>query len=471
MKQELLWLDENSEAIQGWLTSLVAIPSVSTDGEHQQEIERSAELTCDLMRLVGLRSVSVLRAGDSNPYAYGEWCDAPGKPTVFFYAHHDVQPVQDDGRGWNSPPWTLTARGGRLYGRGAADDKGGIVAQLGALGACLKTRGTLPVNVKMLVEGEEEVGSRNLVDLFTAERERLLADVIAVCDTGNLETGLPCLTTSLRGVVSLHVEVRTAEAPVHSGIGGGYLADAALALSVILSRFYDEGGRYPVPGLYDGVRPLTEAERAAFRELPGDDARMREELGVLPGVRLAKEPGCHVNEQTWRKPAITIIAQEASSIRNASNQVLPEASAIVSCRIVPDQDPDDVFERLRAFLTSNPPWGARVEVKPLGSARWWMTDPSGPVFEAARAALESGFGRSAAAIGCGGSIGFIGPLQELFGGAPAVLMGLGDPPCNAHAPNESLHEGDFRKLMASLVHLLENLGGIDWRVATPREGA
>jgi acetylornithine deacetylase/succinyl-diaminopimelate desuccinylase-like protein len=181
-------------------------------------------------------------------------------------------------------------------------------------------------------------------------------------------------------------------------------------------------------------------------------------MGVLDGVRFAGESKTHAYEQTWRKPAITIIAQEASSIKGASNQVLPKASAIVSCRIVPEQEPDEVFEQIKSVLTKDPPWGVRVSVKPHGSAKWWMTDPNGPAFEAALAALKKGFSHKPVAIGSGGSIGFVGPLAELFGGAPALLLGIEDPLSSPHAPNESLHAGDFRKLMASLVYLFDNLG-------------
>ncbi len=226
MQPQLKWLKSHDADLVGQLGQLVAIPSISTDGEHQKEIDHSAELSCTLMRQAGLSDVQVLRAGDSNPYAYGEWLGAPGKPTVFLYAHHDVQPV-NYAADWKSDPWTLTPRSGRLYGRGAADDKGAIVVQLGAISAYLQTHGSLPVNVKMLVEGEEEVGSRNLDSFFRENKKRLLSDVIVVCDTGNIETGLPCITYSLRGITAALVEIRSATTPVHSGTAGGMLADAA----------------------------------------------------------------------------------------------------------------------------------------------------------------------------------------------------------------------------------------------------
>jgi acetylornithine deacetylase/succinyl-diaminopimelate desuccinylase-like protein len=455
------WLKDNHGGLVKDLADLVKIQSVSTDGEHQKEIGDSAALTCEQMRRAGLQNVEVLRTGKSNPYAYGEWLGAPGKPTVFLYAHHDVQPVQqkdlDEGK-WQSPPWQLTSRSGRLFGRGAADDKGAITTELGAVAAFLKTRGSLPVNVKVVVEGEEEIGSSNLLEFFKEHERRIKSDVIVVCDTENIEVGLPCITYALRGLVALQVEVRSAAMPVHSGMAGGALADAAIALNVLLSRLYWGDGPIPVPGLNDRVRPMTANERAALKALPGEESKWREDFGILPGVRFATQKGVHIYEQTWRKPSVTVIAQEASSIRQASNQVLPTASAIVSCRIVPDQDVDEVYEHLKSVLTKDPPWGVQVNVRPYGNTKWWMTDPQGPAFEAALSALESGFGKRPVPIGCGGSIGFVGPLAELFGGAPALLLGIEDPQSNAHAPNESLHEGDWQKLMRSITHLFANLG-------------
>jgi acetylornithine deacetylase/succinyl-diaminopimelate desuccinylase-like protein len=459
MKHVLDWLTANDAALIDGLRKLVAIRSISTDGEHQKEIDQSAALTCELMREAGLANVDVLRSGDSNPYAYGEWLGAPGKPTVFLYAHHDVQPINFE-KGWLSPPWTLTERDGRFYARGAADDKGAISVQLGAIAAFLKTGGSLPVNVKMLVEGEEEVGSRNLDAFFREQKDRIQADVIVVCDTENIDTGIPSITYSLRGISGVLVEVESATKPNHSGMAGGMLADAALALDVLLARLYWKKGKLPVPGIYDKVRKLTPKERRAFRKLPGDETKWRRDMGVLDGVAFANEGKTHYHEQTWRRPSITVIAQEASSIKGASNQVLPSAAAIVSCRIVPDQDPGEVFEQIKAVLTKDPPWGVKVSVKPHGSLKWWETDPQGPAFEAALAALKKGYGHKPVVIGCGGSIGFVGPLAELFGGAPALLLGIEDPLASAHAPNESLHAGDFRNLTRSLAHLFENLGNL-----------
>ena len=438
------------------------VQSISTDGEHAAQIDACAALVCDQMRAAGLQNVAVLRTKDSNPYAYGEWLGAPGKPTVFLYAHHDVQPVNDVGSAqWQqADPFTLTRRDGRLFGRGSADDKGAITAQLGPIAAYLKTHGKLPVNVKMLVEGEEEVGSRNLQGFFQENKDKLMSDAIVVFDTENIEVGLPSITYSLRGIVAAEIEVQSAAMPVHSGMAGGALADAALALNVILSRLYWDRSRIPIPGFYDKVRSLTDAEREALRRLPVNEEKWRKDMGILPGVGFAMPQGAGIQEATTRLPSATVIAQEASSFKQVSNQVLPRARAVVSCRIVPDMDPEETYKQLEAHLTGNPPWGVQVKMKPTGSNKWWMTDPTGPAFDAAMKSLEQGYGSKPAMIGCGGSIGFVGPLAELFGGAPALLLGIEDPQSNAHAPNESLHEGDWKSLMKSLAHLFQNLGDL-----------
>jgi len=453
LKNAEAWIDNNHASLVSDLRDLVKIPSISTDGEHQKEIELSAEAVCQQMKKAGLNNVEILRTGDSNPFAYGEWLGAPNQPTLFLYSHHDVQPINYEHL-WLSPPWELTAREGRLFGRGAADDKGASVAQLASIASWLKTAGKLPVNIKMLVEGEEEVGSKNLVKFFSENRSRIQADIIVVCDTENIRVGLPSITYSLRGIVTLLVEVKTALIPVHSGMAGGAFADSALALTKVLSRLCWEDGPIPIQGFYDSVKPLTDSERTVIESLPVDSDALRKSLGVPDHVKFALQKGKSIYEQTWRHPAVTVIAIEASNIKGASNQVLPTASALVSCRIVPDQDPKHVEELLRKALSADAPWGVEVKVTAHGSSvDWWMTDPTGPAFEAAIAALEKGFKAKPVGIGCGGTIGFVRPLVELLGGAPALLLGIEDPDSNAHAPNESLHEGDWIKLIKSMAHL------------------
>jgi acetylornithine deacetylase/succinyl-diaminopimelate desuccinylase-like protein len=433
----LAWLKANHSEIFRGFAELVEVPSISTDGKHQTDVGRCADLTCHQMRRAGLENVSSLQVGQSNPYSYGEWLGSPGSPTLFLYAHQDVQPA-DPKDGWTSSPWKLASRNGRFYGRGTADDKGAIVAQLAVVSAYLKSAGTLPVNVKMLVESEEEIGSPNLTAFFKKHQKRIQSDVIIVCDTENLAQGLPSITYSLRGIVQALVEVKTAARAVHSGIGGGFVPDAALALNVLLSRFYQGDRRPGLPTLERSVLPLSRPQRQALQTLPGNEKTWRKDFSLLDGVRLANTPRSHPYEQIWHRPAVTIIAQEASSIQGRSDQILPKASAVVSYRTVPNQNPEEVFSAIQDLLKTKPPWNAVVTVTSLGSVDWWTTDPSGATFDAARSALRSGFGKEPTLIGSGGSIGFIKPLADLFHGAPALLLGIGDPRSNPHAPNESL---------------------------------
>lgn len=439
------------------LAKLVAVPSISPGGRNQAEVLRSAKVTVEQMRRAGLKNTRILQTGNSNPYAYGEWLGAAGRPTLLLYAHHDVQPIGPIGE-WNSDPWTLTRSKGRLYARGSADDKGAIVAQLGAIGAWLHSRGELPVNVKVLVEGEEEIGSRHLLEFFQKYKKLIQADSVVVCDTENVQTGLPCITYSLRGGVSAVVTVRTATGPRHSGGTGGWMPDAAIALNVILARLFWDNAKLPIPGIYDGVIPMTAQEKKWLARLPVDEKAMRKNLGLLDGVRFANR--IHPGEQTWRNPSVTVTAQEASAMATRSPQVLNTATAAVSVRLAPGQNADRIAAAMKRFLEKDPPWNAKVDVQVSRGAKAWMTDPTGPAFDAARDAMQAGFGTPAQMVGCGGSIGFVGPLCDLLGGAPALLLGIEDPRSHAHAPNESLHEGDFLKLTRSIAHLFDRFAAL-----------
>jgi acetylornithine deacetylase/succinyl-diaminopimelate desuccinylase-like protein len=455
MKPMQQWLNKQRTNLFNDLAKLVAVPSVSTDGKHQREIAKCADVVANLMKTAGLENVRQFSPGKANPFVFAESLHAPDAPTVLLYAHHDVQPAAKESE-WKSSPWKLTRRGGRLFGRGSADDKGAIVAQLGAIAAYLKSNSPLPLNVKMLVEGEEEIGSENLIPFVRTNRKLVDADVVIVCDTGNVATGHPSITYSLRGVISLRVEVQTADGPRHSGFAGGVMPDAAIALNVVLSRLFWANGKVRVPGFYDGITPMTPQQRKWIDELPADESKIRHEFGLLDGVKLANR----VNplEQTWRQPAITVIAQEASSLAHRSNQVLNKATAVVSCRIVPGQDQQRVAQAVKAALEKDPPWNARVTVTPSRGLGAWMTNPEGPAFEAARRALKSAYGKSAAIVGSGGSIGFVEPMARLLDDAPVLMLGIEDHFSNAHAPNESLHEDDWQKLILALANLFQELG-------------
>lgn len=458
------WLKDNQGDAFNSLARLVSIPGISTDGAHGPELEQSANLVAEMAMEAGFPEVEVVRPQSGYPAILASWTVDPQASTILMLSHHDVQPVNYRNE-WKSDPWILEERDGRLFGRGAADDKGGVIAQIMAVKAWSRSRGQPPVNVKLLIEGEEEIGSKNLLALASENRSRLQADALVVCDTENIDVGLPSLTCSLRGVVTLKVTAKSAGIPSHSGMAGGALADPAIALCWLLGKLCWNRGPVPVAGLYDGVLPVSEVERMAFRALPGDESSIRRDLQIIPGVSLALETGKNFHEQTWRRPAVTVIALEASSLSQASNQVLPKAEAIISCRIVPEQEPSKVVQSLVEFLRQPMPWGVQVEVDEMGPAvKWWRTDPEGPAFQAALDSMHEGFGVRPVATGCGGTIGFIEPLEKMLGGAPALLFGIEDPSSNAHAPNESLHLADWQKLTQSLAGFLGKM-----RAVAPRK--
>jgi acetylornithine deacetylase/succinyl-diaminopimelate desuccinylase-like protein len=457
-------LERRFEQTLAELIELARIPSVSAPGFDPSEVGRSAEHVAALLEESGLRQVEVLKIDGAHPYVVGEWAEAgPDAPTALLYAHHDVQPPGRVDR-WKTPPFEPCERGdGRIYGRGIVDDKAGVMVHVAAIRAWLESSRALPINVRVLVEGEEEIGSPHLARFLETHRERLDADVLVLSDTANVDTGIPALTTSLRGLVNVDVTVRALSRPLHSGMWGGALPEAASALVCLLARLVDERGAPAVPGLLDDVPTPGELELEALDALPLDEKETREKSGLLSSASFVGDPSRSIRERVWWHPAIAVIALEAAPLAEAANQLLPEASARVGVRIAPGQDPERVKDCLVAFLRKDPPWGVEVETQVRAVASGWRTRPEGPAFDAARRALKAGYGREPVEVGCGGSIPFVLPLAEVLGGPPALLLGLEDPVCNAHGENESLDLGDFRKSARATVHLLEELRSVPRR--------
>ena len=448
-KNAAIYLDE--------LKRLVRIPSISFAGFPEVEVARSAEAVAELLRRRGFDKVDVLQVPSAHPYVFGERIEDPALPTLLLYAHHDVQPT-GEAEAWRSPPFEPTEREGRLFGRGAADDKAGILVHAAAVDAWVRGARRMPINVKIVIEGEEEIGSEHLSAFIERYRSRLDADAMVLTDTGNVDVGVPCVTMALRGLVTVDVEVRALDQSLHSGMWGGPVPDAAMALSKMLATLVDERGGIAVPGVGEGVRPLTKAQRDAIAALPVTAEDFRRQARLRPGVPLLGDR--HPLEMNWWEPSLAVNAIQASTRKEARNIINDAAWARVGVRLVPDMDPSRVRDALLEHLRRVVPWGLELGTKVETSGPPWMTDVSHPAFAAAFRALEKGFGRPAVAIGCGGSIGFVEPFAKALGGVPALLVGVEDPSANAHAENESLHLGDFQRAIKSAIHLYAELAAV-----------
>ncbi len=461
VKAALGYLDAHYPDFKQTLIELSRIPSISADGFPAAEVRRSAEATCDALRAAGVENVRMLEVEGAHPYVYGDWLHQPGAPTILLYGHHDVQP---EGRHekWLSPPFEPTERGGRLYGRGTADDKAGVMAHVAAVASYLKSTGAVPCNVKFIIEGEEEIGSGNLGRFLDQYRDMMAADFIVLSDTANFDTGIPALTYQLRGICQVDVEVQGLERPVHSGMWGGPVPDPVQILCKLIADLTDKQGALNVPGLYKMVQKPSATQAKRIRTLPFNEAKFKREAGMMKGMKLSGEKGFSVYEKLWTRPSLTVIAFEARQFKGSSNQIVDAARARLSLRTVPNVDGNKAAALLKKKLTANVPYGAKVTVKTsrMNVTPWWTTDPDGPAFEAARRALKAGFKKDTAMIGAGGSIGFVQPFADALGGAPCLLMGVEDPKCNAHSENESLHLLDWQKCMRSAVHLYDELSRV-----------
>lgn len=437
-------------ALIGDLEALVRIQSVSADPQRLAQVEESARKTAGLLAAEGV-GAEIVRAYDGAPPAViGERKGPAGAPVVLLYAHHDVQP-ENDPADWDSPPFEPTIRGERMFGRGAADDKAGIAVHVGALRAL---GDDLPVTVRFFIEGEEEVASRTLPDLLSQYHDQLAADVIVIADAGNWDIGVPSLTVSLRGLIRMDVEVRTLTHAVHSGMWGGLVPDAIMALSRLLATLWTEDGSPAVEGLLSAP--------AASLEYP--EERLRAESGAAPGTSWIGT-GSAV-ERLWARPAITVTGFDAPKVDGASNTLVPAARARVTVRLAPGDSSANAIRRLREHLEKHVPWGARLTTTVVDTGEPTVLPTAGLAYTAARSALaEAWDGTAPVEVGGGGSIPFIAEFQQTFPGASILVTGVEDPDTRAHGPNEGLHLPEFERAILAEALLLQRLAELRDRAA------
>ncbi|MBD8061138.1 dipeptidase [Oceanitalea stevensii] len=432
--------------IRSDLESLVRIPSVSAPAFDPQHLEDSAAAVAQLFRDAGMPEVEVVRVTgpDGRPGAPAVLAHKPapaGAPTVLLYAHHDVQPPGDPA-GWTSSPFEPTERDGRLYGRGAADDKAGIMAHVGALRVLGDELG---VGVTVFSEGEEEIGSPTFRTFLETYRDRLAADVIVVADSSNWKVGVPGLTTSLRGLVDCTVELSVLDHAVHSGMFGGPVLDALTLMSRLVATLHDDDGNVAVPGLVATDHADVDYPEADFRA----------DAGVLDGVRLAGTGP--LAARLWTKPAISVIGLDATSVDHSSNTVIPSARAKLSMRIAPGQDPAAAERALHDHLVASAPFGARVTVTPGETGQAFQAPEDSAAMQAARWAFTNAWGTEPVDLGVGGSIPFIADLAEVYPQAAILVTGVEDPDSRAHSENESVHLGELEKVVLAEALLLARL--------------
>ncbi len=447
--------DKNTSAYLEDLKDLVRVPSISFPGFDAAAVTAGAEATAKLLTKSGLADVRVLDSGSGYPSVYGQWTEAPGKPTILLYAHYDIQPAGREEL-WTTPPFAPTERDGRLYGRGVSDDKGGVVMHATAISSYLSAAGRLPVNVKVLIEGEEEVGSTNLLKLLQSHKALLSADAVLIADSENFAESVPSLTASLRGIVTVAVEVRSLSSSVHSGTWGGPLPDPVLALAKMLGSLVDDQGQPAIPGLLDNIRPLSPKEQSDLDTLPFSEKEYRKQSKIMDGVAFWGGEGT-TYEKMWYRPSIAVNAIEASSRKQAANIINDTAWARVGIRTVPYMNAEETLGKLKKHLLEHAPWGVQVTIKPETPSPWWKTDTEGPLFQAALSALEKGYGKIPVIMGAGGSIPFVQNITDALGGVPALLFGVGDPYAAAHSENENLLISDWENGCRSLIYLFGKL--------------
>lgn len=429
---------DNNPRIHDELFEFLRIPSVSARSEHAGDVAAAARWLRDAMTFIGLDAQ--IHDTPGHPIVIGETRAAgPSAPTVLVYGHYDVQPAEPLEL-WTTPPFEPTLRDGKIFARGAVDDKGQLFLHLKAIEAHLDRRGGLPLNIIVLAEGEEEVGSDNLPTFIAENAERLKADAVIISDSAMFAPGQPSILSSLRGLAYFQIDVDGPGRDLHSGTYGGAVVNPAMALARMLATLHDANGRVAIPGFYDQVREWNAAAREAIRSLPFKDSEFLHEVGA---TALGGEKGYATLERTWARPTCEVNGLLSGYTGEGAKTVLPaKAMAKVSCRLVPDQDPATVERLMQAHLKSVAPAGVRVKVTALHGGQPWRAELAGPLFDAARRALAGAFGREPVVTGEGGSIPVVGDFARILG-APVLLMGFGLPGENAHAPDEWLSDANF----------------------------
>ncbi len=437
------------------LKQYLAIPSISALPQHTADVRRGAEWTSSEMQRIGLQNVR-LEETPGHPIVYGEWLGADGGPTILFYGHYDVQPV-DPVDLWTSPPFEATIRDGEIYARGSADDKGQVFMHFKAVEAHMKQNGRLPVNMKLLIEGEEEVGSANLDNFIASHKDLLKADVVVISDSPMFDRGIPSICYGLRGLTYFQIDLRGTRTDLHSGSFGGAVVNPAMALAQLLAQMKDKGGRVKIPNFYDDVVPLREDERQEFAKLPFNERKYRQELGA---PKLFGESGYSTLERVWARPTFEVNGLLSGFTGEGAKTVIPAvAMAKVSMRLVPNQDPKKIGDLFEAHVRKIAPKSVELKITRMHGGKPWMTAFDNPFVQAAGRAIEQGFGARPVFNREGGSIPVVATFQEELG-LPCVLFGVGLPDENAHAPDEKLDLGNFHNGIIAASYLYKEIGAL-----------
>jgi len=447
MDKVIDFINVNRDRYLDELKGLLAIPSISALPEHAGDVKRCADWCADEMRRVGLQHVRLIET-PGNPVVYGDWLEAPGAPTILYYGHYDVQPV-DPLDLWTSPPFEATIRDGEIYARGAADDKGQVFMHFKAVEAHLKQNGRLPVNMKFMIEGEEEVGSAHLDDFIRGHKTELKADVVVISDTNMFARGVPSMCYGLRGLVYFQIDLRGSSTDMHSGQFGGAVANPAFVLAQMLAQMKDRSGHIKIPGFYDAVKPLSDEERKAWATLPFNERQYKKDFGI---PKVFGESDYTTLERTWARPTFEVNGLLSGFTGDGAKTVLPAvAMAKVSMRLVPDQDPNTIAEFFEAYVRKIAPKTVELKVTRMHGGKPWMASYDNVFIQAAGRAIEKGFGKKPVFVREGGSIPVVSTFAEELG-LPSVLFGVGLPDENAHAPNEKLDLGNFHNgIIASAI--------------------